>query len=1161
MNKEDLEKLSELINYYLSNDKDKREKSEEKIKELRKNNMGILCLNLLELSIMTNYPETSKIACLVLLRNIIEVDSKNYWGNINKEIKEIIKQKSIDLLVNYSNNITFDKINKMVFVIEQLVHNVEDFDETWPELIDLANNLFKLLLPQDIGKIYAIIQTIKHCFSFLSNEILFHLFQYNQFFKNIFEANSQNFSERKSLLELKAISCNFYYEVISYSLNNNSYDISSSTNFISSNMIHTLKDSLSFLNDIGKMKESLNNGLTNSIENLISDILTSIEILTSPEIINSFPNEYKELNIILNSLIKLPINKYQKIIEQSFQRLLDIYLIDAYSFEQKEIIIKNYLNELFNYAYNNINILDFNNNDEFVSMLDNYNDYDQVPKVFYDVLLFVFDITSQMIQDGEKYIDIFQELENNLLNHENNIYNFIGLLLLPQIIESKNDYNKIKIYLKACINNINSQNCKIRYASSYCINYYISNYDKNFKTEYASKFFQIILQSIKNEKNYHTKCEMVSVLNCLLSHLEDENDINYILNNNKNTQNSFNNVTDILKYLVTEFHDIVTNGKDTENNLIKNELLKTFLLCFQLFSDRCQSCSNDVVTFFVKYLESIYDKKINDNLYINLINIISSYAKYIDSNFILNIILLLFNCFQYILNNLIKNNQISNLNSLILNFLPIINKNKPDFIPKIISDLINILNSYINYINENDNNHIDNICDLLNIINSSIEIVENKIINYLTEIENCIEKILSKKKNISKINSIISDILFNIVQILSKNSSNKNSKNKGKNYLEIIFDIIKHEYNSNTSLSLVYNLNKIFEIIVSFLNQNELEQVFNGIIQLIELFEGKICALFYKKNKIETEIEIEKDNINLYGGEYEDDKEDEEIIEMFDENIENLEQVNENLSLAIENMMRFSSKKKLKNIGDCLYNKIIPSLINSKNETSNNIKIAVNLIDDIIEYLDFNKFNTYILDDLVNMLIEYSKHKKAEVRQAANYGLGIFIKLSDLDIFMKYCEKVIKALKLSCSTFPLDKSENKKIHRANGLAYDNAIAALGKAIGYKNLKEVEYIIFWIDNLPLNFDETEMEEGHLILAEFILNNNYKNCNLNENYLNKILQILINIYQEENLSNQEIDGKIKTIFSNIIELRPMIEKIYNDFQNNNNINVNKIKQLVK
>ena len=275
MNKEDLEKLSELINYYLSKDKDKREKSEEKIKELRKNNMGILCLNLLELSIMTNYPESSKIACLVLLRNIIEVDSKNYWGNINKEIKESIK-----------------------------VHNVEDFDEIWPELIDLANNLFKLLLPQDIGKIYAIIQTIKHCFSFLSNEILFHLFQYNQFFKNIFEANSQNFSERKSLLELKAISCSFYYEVISYSMNNNSYDISSSTNFISSNMIHTLKDSLSFLNDFEKMKEALNNEMTNSIENLISDILASIEILTSPVIINSFPNEYKELNIILNALTK-----------------------------------------------------------------------------------------------------------------------------------------------------------------------------------------------------------------------------------------------------------------------------------------------------------------------------------------------------------------------------------------------------------------------------------------------------------------------------------------------------------------------------------------------------------------------------------------------------------------------------------------------------------------------------------------------------------------------------------------------------------------------------------------------------------------------------------------------------------------------------------------
>ena len=108
---------------------------------------------------------------------------------------------------------------------------------------------------------------------------------------------------------------------------------------------------------------------------------------------------------------------------------------------------------------------------------------------------------------------------------------------------------------------------------------------------------------------------------------------------------------------------------------------------------------------------------------------------------------------------------------------------------------------------------------------------------------------------------------------------------------------------------------------------------------------------------------------------------------------------------------------------------------------------------------------------------------------------------------------------------------------------------------------MEYFYLWLENLPLNIDETEIEEGHTILCDFLINNIYKEYNLEEKYLNKILQILINIYQEENLSNQEINDKIKLIFHNNNELRPIIEKIYNEYKNENNVNKNKIEILIK
>ena len=1133
MNKGDLVLLSEIINNYSSNIKNKRDDSAKKLNDLRKKNMGLLCLSLLELSTQINFDEKNKSTCLVLLRNIIEIDSKHYWGNINQKIKEKIKQKSLDILLNNNNDYFLKENNKIIFVIEQLVHTIEDFNEIWPELIDLTNILLKLFFPQDINKIYSIIKTIKFCISFLSNEIFLHLNTFNIFFKTIFDYNNSNISIK--ILQTKVISCEFYSELLSYSLNNNLDDISSSINFISTNILKTFKECFNYLNNLKTIDEE------NQVKDLIFNLLSHIEILICPNIFEIDSEFYKELIILLYSIINLSFDKYQNIIEKSFQRLLDIILKNVYALESKDNLIKEYLDKLFKYAYNNIEI---NNQNNFCLVLDEYNDYELVPKIDNELLLFLFDITSQIIQEDEKYINIIQELENILNNHTDIKFKYISLLLLPQIIESINNFNEVEKYINICFNNINNQQFEIRYASFYSINYYISNFWSEFNMKYSLNFCKLIIKQIKQEQNIRIKCEIISVFNCFISHFDDE-----IEDKNETKQFLFNNTQEIFSFLLIELYNSKNN--DTNKCLIKNELFKSLIICCQLLCNEYKPFFNDIISFLFEYLDFIYHNKIHTNLYINLLNAIICFGKYNQINFIIPKLDLIFNCIQYILNDIsLFINQISNLNLIFEDFIPIINKNKPEYISDIITNIINALNKLLNEIQENDSNHSEEIYNFLTILNTSFEIIEGKCTNYLNQIESSIEKIITKIKNDSKINNAISNILCSIIQIISKNSSNKFIKNKGKNYMEIIFKQIENEYNSNTTISIIDNMNKIFEILVPNLTQNELEQIFNGIIKLIEFFENKLDLFISKKKKTENEIKAEEEmsmSIELDNEEEEEENDNKEMVEKLSEDIENLEQVNEGLSLIIENMMKYSSGKKLKNISDVIYNKVIPLLLNSNNNSGYNIKIAINLIDDILEYLDFNKFSPYIIEDLINKLIQYSNYNKPEVRQAANYGLGIFIKLSDIKIYNIHSEKILKALKLSCQNYPNNNSKEEKKYRSKGLANDNAIASIGKAIEYKSMKNIEYIVLWIENLPILFDETEMEEGHNILCDFIINNKYRNINIDKKYLEIIIKILIDVYGDEIKSNSNINEKIEAIFK-INDFKDILKNLYIEYNRN-------------
>ena len=1198
LDKGDILKLSIIIGNYNSPEEAKRKESELQLKELRNKNLGILSLGLLEISISKEYSEKIRLTSLVLLRKIIELDSKEHWGNIDITIKEKIKLASLNIIFNDNIINNRNLLNNAISLVEQILTSIVDFNEEWPQLFQISNNLFNLVFPKDIIKIYSTVKLLKVCISFLSSQLFSEINKLNNYFLPIFQTNitdnnQNNQNNIEKILELKVIICSFYSELLTYNMDDTGNIMVNG--YIINNIINTLNNCLFFLKKGNIFK----------VANSTSILLDSMDFLTSMRILDTFPESEVQLCQLYYSLIELNDNNLQKIKEQCFQKILDILLLKTLPKEELENSFKKYLECLFIYCYKDLSLHFNEENEDFSYISGKYTSYEKVPKVFYDILNFMFEITSKIIEEDEK--NIIKELSISLINNSKIIYKYTGLMLFPQIVESCKKFSEIESLVPKILENINNENNQVRYASSYSLGYFVYHYKNHFIKKYSEQFLTILINSIKKETCIHSKCEMISLFNTYLSQLDDEiddeanndtddedeldekanQDNNNINNNNINlsAKEYINqNCKEIFEFLFNLFEDSLNKGKDNEFSLVKEVLLNTILTCINYYGEKCKPYAIKYIEFLGKYLDSIYSKKAKDNLYIGLLNAISSFGKY-EEDYIAKLLPSLFKCLEEILNKIKENTpNLNYIQTTLTTLLPIIINKNNELIPIFIKDILELIEYALSEGDESNINYLEDINSILKALSSSIDILEDKCINYIPAIENIIFKINQKYKSNSDIHLTISNILYNFLKIISetKNSDKNNLKKMGKNYLEISVNMIKNEFKTSTCVILTEDLNKIMENIISYMDQAELEQLFNGIIQLIELFEGKRFNCIRKKNKKENEKEEreenkkedEEDTLSSLD-EYDDIEEN--VINAINNDILRLEQVIENFSLIIENMLKYGNKQYLVNIYNALYNKIIPSLINSADNKpllkkyQNNLKIAANLIDDIFEYSDFNRLNPAYIDKLIENLINLMKNQIPKIRQAAAYGLGIFIQFADItNIYPKYSKNILLSLKSSFDMFFQNNIFNEKreelMKREDGLAYDNIIASLGKAVGFKNLNEINYINLWIENLPIKYDETEMQEGHNILCEFILNNKHTIHNLDEKHYFKIIKILLDIYKEKNLTNADINKKIKEIFKTKNEFRPIIEKIYNEYKiqekiKNNKKYIEKIEEITK
>ena len=1168
--KSDLIKLSLIVGDYASPEKNKREESEKLLKELREKNLGMLCICLLEISTTKEFSDDIKIMSLVLLRQIIEKE-KHKWNEIEPSIKEKIKIASLNTIINDNFHINRDFVNKAISVIEQILTAVYDSSEEWPELYNLIANLYNLNFPNDVSKIYIITKILNQSVAYMSNKFSNEINKLNNYFLPIFQYDVIN-NNSYNILDLKVLICTFYSNFLTYNIDE--LDFITLNSFAINNILRTLNDCLILLN---KERNA-------EIERIASNMIDSAEFLTIGSL-QFFPEEQIKLLKIYYSMIEIKSDDFdlQKIKNQCFQRILDIFLLKTLPKEELENSIKKYLDNLFQYCYKELN-QSFNNNEEFSNIQGNYTSYEKAPKVDYDIINFILDITNKFIEEDEK--NIIKELSKSLLTNNNIIYKYTGLMIFPQIIESSKKFCEIESFIPIILNNISNSNNQIRFATAYCTCYFIINFKNKFIKKYSKDFLSALLNTIKNENCKHTKCEMILLFNTYISQLdeeyedeanddtdsgdelEDKNKINANINNNPINELSAKdylnqNCEGIFDFLFQLFNNAIEN--DTQYALIKEVLLNSIIICMDFYGEKCKPFAIKFIEYFAKYLDIIYMNKKHENLYIGLLNVLSSFGKY-EEDYFAKYLPSLFKCLEEILKNIKeKSLDLKHFQATLTNLLPIIINKNTELIPLFLKDIIDLLKYILNQDDKEEDsniNYIEDINSTLKVLSQSIEILEEKCINFIQPIEEILFEINTKYKNNSNFHITISNILYYFIKIISEEKSQDRNllKKLGKNYVDIIANMLKNELKISNGVILTEDFNKIIEYIISYMEQNELESMFQGIIDLFNIFEERRIGVIKKKNKKENEKEEKElnklnDNNNeeesLSSLEEEEDEE-EDLINYFNKSITQLEQILENFSLIIENILKYGNKNYLNNIYNVIYTKILPLLINSEQNTpllkkyQNNLKIAANLIDDIFEYSNFNILDQTRIQKLISFLLTFTQNKKANIRQAAAYGLGIFIKLSEQNnIYPKYSNDILITLKASFEMFYKNKN-NDILSREDGLSFDNFIAAIGKAIYYKNLTEINYLYFWIENLPIKYDETEMEEEHDILCEFIINNKHILYNIDEIHLYKIVKIFLEIYKEKNSSNNDIDKKIKLIIKSKVEFRNVIDKIYNEYK---------------
>ena len=1142
--------FSTIISNYNNPDSLLRAQSEQYISSLREKSMGDTCMLLLTLTSFPTTPHTTKELALVLLRKIINIDSKDKWEHISPLTKSSLKQTIITLLINEPNE---SLKNKYINVIEELVDNTADFEEQWPELVDLAINIDKydITNQEHIPLILSLLKTTIASVGFLFEHLEQEYTRYVTFFRKVYnECNVMTIKVKVS----KLIS-----ELLTYGEKEQNEQIEP---FV----FNMLATALECFNNVDEC-------------NLIEMLEMIIEMASyEAQPFKKYFNDIVKLVSQITNKKDYTVMNCQKIRELAFDVVVEIVEEIPELFNKNENILKSFLNNLYMYALET-SVNDVNSYNEWAcSSMTATTSYSNVKTIFEDNVRFVYSVIDRLDSSltPSYFIRVLSELITTLINKDNDYWKYIGLLSLSQVMCYAEDITSVEKVFPFIFSMLNNNNAKLRFASAYCIDEMASSFNPYFQSKYADKLLPLMLAILSQEKVVRVQCALINAVTAFITEVDDDA-----------TTNSVN--AQVGSYFTTMI--TLYNGECAV--MTKEEILTSISEVAEFIDGNCKSYAKDVLSCLLKYFNEYYVNKLHVNLLPKLMNCITTIGKH-ESAVLEQVVLQIMECVVEFINSFSSSNNSSvvssssqkDIRTVIENVINVVYNKHNEQIPKLIDVLFKLISyatlpkgSVANDDNDGDKSsnisstgETEDLTECIKLLKTVIDTLEDKYIPYIPQTETTILSLLNTTTyHILKVH--YAEVLASVIKVQRSALQQQDIlKQKSQQYITIIKNIIDKDCHFSNVRKLYISLGDIIASAAFTYDKGELEALTGMLVESLSKTQVYFFDLVKKVHAHESSS-TKNNNNNGDDSDDSDDDDNDSFKVLYRDQIKEVNAVQANIIECIENILKdnnntplssSSSTNKYYNIFITLSEKVIPTLYTSIQQNAlllkypDNYYLTALLIDCIFENFLMEFQYQHIIETFLTYLIDLSTHNKPYIRQAAIYGVGMFIKKSPRELYeqvaLKLYEKISYVIK------------QQHIKRDEVLAYENGVAALGKGIMYKKfIHDKAFVLLWVNNLPIKVDASEISEQYEILTHFVESGLYKEVLTTQDELVQLMYCLIRCYNEK---NERLNKVVVELFKNVKEgesemMRNVIDSVYKCEQSNgsNNNNASGIKMKIE